>query len=66
MATEYRLVCHTKWDTIKRWPKRNLDKAVKAMEDLLKDGENSPYYDAAEVWIETREVGEWSRDKDPK
>jgi hypothetical protein len=61
MATEYRLVCLTKWGDLKRWPKRNEEHANKAMADLKKDGESSPYYHAADIWIETREVGEWSR-----
>lgn len=63
MATEYRVVQWLNPERISRWPKRNLAHAEKAVKDLIRDHKRAPYMEGAVVWIETREVGEWSRDE---
>ena len=59
MATEYRLVATCPDGRLKKWPKRNLNRSIKALADLRKDiAERGATY--SEPYIETREVGEWS------
>lgn len=60
MAQEYRLVATpTRNRRPKRWPKRNLERATRALLGFVKDQERSPYWDGATVHIEVRDVSEW-------
>jgi len=63
-SLEYRMVATLPSGKTHRWPKRNIDKARKAVVDFYIDEQRSHYWRGAKVHIEQRRVGEWERVED--